>query len=65
MSGFNWLSFIPVSFVSKKPVALLNANHLDLIGHLGINKFILLTIIQALLKFCLQPSNPLKHLAIW
>ena len=48
MSGFNWLSFIPVSFVSRKPVALLNIfkkkfqenlSHFGLIGHLGINKF--------------------------
>ena len=39
MSGFNWLFFIPVLLVSRKPVALFNACHLDLIGHLEINKF--------------------------
>ena len=39
MSGFNWLLFIPVSFVFRKPVALLNIYHVDLIGHLGTSKF--------------------------
>ena len=39
MSGFNWLWFIPVSFVFRKLVALLNTHDLDIIGHLGINKF--------------------------
>ena len=39
MSGFNWLLFIPVSFVARKPVALLITYHLDLIAHLVVNKF--------------------------
>ena len=39
MSSFNWILFIPVSFVSKKSVAVLNTYHLDLIRNLGINKY--------------------------
>ena len=39
MSGFNWLLFIPVLYISRKPVSLSNTYRMNLTGHLGINKF--------------------------
>ena len=39
MSGFKWLFFIPVLFVVRKPVALLNTYHLNPIRPNGVNKF--------------------------
>ena len=39
MSGSNWLWCIPVWFVPKIPVAMLNTYHLDLIAHFRVNKF--------------------------